>query len=114
VKFAASKKRLQVAIDAYRAKAGDDLDQHGHKVLDRFAADERAADAFAKFNVDDAAAASILTACIEGDLLRRTFPDRISAEQAMLARLEQLDKAIADLRTFVAELSQGPSDTVSG
>ena len=110
---AKAKDCLQVAIDDYYAKAGDSLDQQGHKVLDRLASDERASDAFAKFDVDDRAAASILTACIEGDLLVRTFPDRINAERATLARLEQLEKAVGDLREFVAELNQGPPDRLA-
>jgi hypothetical protein len=42
----AAKDRLHAAIDAYRAKEGDGLDQHGKDVLNRLAADGRAADAF--------------------------------------------------------------------
>jgi hypothetical protein len=43
--MSAAKDRLQVAIDAYRAKQGDGLDQHAKDVLNRLAADGRAADA---------------------------------------------------------------------
>jgi hypothetical protein len=44
--MSAAKDRLQVALDAYRAKEGDGLDQHTKDVLKRLAADWRAAGAF--------------------------------------------------------------------
>jgi hypothetical protein len=106
--------RLHAAIAAYRAAAGDTLDKHGCAVLDRLACDDRASGAFDKFGADDRAAAGILSGCIEADLLVRTFNDRLDTERAALDRLAALDKAVDDLRTFIAELEVGPKDRLSG
>jgi hypothetical protein len=114
--IATSKGHLRVAINAYRAAAGDGLDEDGRKVLDRLVTGERAAEAaeaFAKFEADDRAARMILKACIEADLLIRSFPDRLNTEQKSLSRLEQLDKSVADLSVFVSELNQNPPDRLA-
>ena len=102
--------RLQIAIVAYRDAAADTLDEHGSAVLDRLAADDRASGAFDKFGADSRAAAGILSGCIEADLLVRTFNDRLETERAALDRLAALDKAVDDLRAFIAELEVGPKD----
>jgi hypothetical protein len=116
--IATSKGHLRVAINAYRAAAGDGLDEDGRKVLDRLVTGERAAEAaeaFAKFEADDRAARMILKARIEADLLIRSFPDRLNTEQKSLSRsrLEQLDKSVADLSVFVSELNQNPPDRLA-
>lgn len=103
----------------YRAAAGDHLDPEAVAVLDRLAADRRAVCAFVKFNVDGHAAAKILTACVEADLLVRTFNDRNEIEGTMLGehgkggRLEKLGKAVADLRSFADEIDCEPADRLS-
>jgi hypothetical protein len=110
------KDRLRAAIDAHRVSAGDSLDEDERKVLDRLATGKRAAEAaetFAKFEADDRAAHMILKACIEADLLIRSFPDRLNVEMESLSRLEQLDKSVADLSAFVSELNQNPPDRLA-
>jgi len=88
-------------------------------VLDRLESDDRAADAFAKLNIDALTAAKILLACIEADELARTFPDRIDLEHCMLGkngkkgRLDKLEKAVADLRGFLGEINAKPGDRLS-
>jgi len=48
--------RLQDALAAYRAAAGDRLDPEAAAVLDRLAGDERAAAAFAELDLNEAGA----------------------------------------------------------
>lgn len=105
--------RLQIAIVAYCDAAGDTLDEHGRAVLKRLAADDRASGAFDKFGADGCVATGILSGCIEADLLVRTFNDRLETERAALDRLAALDKAVDDLRAFIAELEAGPKDRLS-
>jgi hypothetical protein len=112
----AAKDRLRAAIAAYRASAGGSLDENEQKVLDRLAPGKHAAEAaevFAKFEADDRAARMILKACVEADLLNRSFLDRLNAEKESLSRLEQLDKSVADLSAFVSELNQHPPDQLA-
>lgn len=115
----AKSSHLKDALAAYRAAAGNHLNREEVEVLDRLAADSRAACAFAKFNVDGRAAGKILTVCIEADLLARTFNDRIKFEGKMLGenrkggRLDKLDKAVADLRSFINELDCEPVDRLA-
>lgn len=115
----AKSSHLKDALAAYRAAAGDHLNRDETAVLDRLAADNRAACAFAEFNVDGRTAAKILTVCIEADLLVRTFNAQIVIEGKMLGenrklgRLDKLDKAVDDLRSFINELDCEPADRLS-
>ena len=108
--------QLKDALAAYRAAAGNHLNREEAAVLDRLAADSRAACAFAKINVNGHTAGKILTVCIEADLLARTFNSRIRSEGKMLGenrkggRLDRLDKAVNDLRSFIDDLDCEPAD----
>jgi hypothetical protein len=110
---------LKKALTAYRALQGDRLDPQAIAVLDRIAQDRDAATAFAKLKVNDRTASNILTACIEGDELARTFGKRIELEREILGgkgkkgRLKMLDKALADLRLFLRTLEKAPADRLS-
>jgi hypothetical protein len=118
-KASAKPSALKDALAAYRVAHGDHLDPKAIAVLDRLTADSEAACAFGKLNVDGRAAASILTACIEADVLARTFNDRIEIEGKMLGesgkggQLDKLDKAVADLRSFINEFDCEPADRLS-
>ena len=111
--------RLQDALAAYRAAAGDRLDPEAAAVLDRLAGDECAAEAFAELGLNEAGACKILTICIEADELRRTFDRHIRRQTTMLSghrrdgRLDRLSKAVAELRRFVNELDSQPDDRLS-
>jgi hypothetical protein len=102
--------RLKKIIAAYRGDRGDSLDRHACDLLQRLATDSDAANAFATFNVDDHSAKIILSTCIDSDLLARTFRHRIAAEQGLLARLDRLDKAVAELRGFIDHTFGPPPD----
>jgi hypothetical protein len=110
---------LKKALTAYRALHAGRLDSKAIAVLDRIGQDKDAAKAFTKLNVNDRAVSNILTACIEGDELARTFGKRIELERGMLGgkakkgRLKMLDKALADLRLFMNTLEQPPADRLS-
>jgi hypothetical protein len=101
---------LKSAIDTFRAKVGDNLDQNANDVLNRLAADGRAVKAFPTFDVDETGACNIIGACIEFDLLVKEFPKKLAAEREFLRRREGLKRSVKDLRDFVSEISRGPSD----
>jgi len=110
---------LKDALAAFRAAAGDDLDPKAAAVLDRLAVEERAAGAFAELDLNEAGAAKILTTCIQAGELSRTFKDHADLRTTMLGgggkggRLDQLGKAVAELRRFVGELDRPPDDRQS-
>jgi hypothetical protein len=112
--------RLRTAVDAYRVEQKDKLDKDELALLDRLAGSADAAKAFERLKLTDdthslwfpnqRADAAILQACIRAMKIVRSFPAFISAEQKTeqktperLKRLKRLDKAIAELRSFVAE-----------
>lgn len=103
---------LKEALTAYAERIGP-MECSERKVLDRLATDPRASTAFARFDVDAVAAEGILLACIEADRLRSTLKPRFEAERAMLAELDRLDKAVADLRIFVEDDLLGPRDRLA-
>ncbi len=100
--------RLREAVDAYRAEQKDKLDKPALALLDRLADSPDAAKLCEICEGLKSDEASFLTLCIKVEQVARTFPAHIKAEQKMLARLKRLDKAIADLREFVAEETKGP------
>ena len=115
-KVSAKANLLKDALAAYRTAAGDHLDPKEMVVLKRLETDSRAATTFAKLKLDGRTAANILTVCIEADELARTFNRRLKTEGTMLRKggqLDKLDKAVADLRSFIKELDCSPSDRLS-
>ena len=118
-KAGANSNCLKDALAAFRAAAGDDLGPKAAAVLDRLAGDDRAAGAFAELDLNEADAAGILTACIQAEELRRTFKHHTDPRTTMLGkggkdgRLDQLSKAVAQLRRFVGELDRPPGDRLS-
>lgn len=93
----AAKDRLRAAIDAYRASVGDDIGEDERKVLDRLTTGKHATEAaevFAKFEADDRAARVILKACVQADLLNRSFLDRLNTETESLSRLEYRERVL--------------------
>lgn len=98
--------KLREAIDAYR----DLFDQRALKLLTQLVGSD-AAEVFERLTLKDRSdydyvCISILTACIEAEQLTRTFPQQIRKAKGTLARMEQLDNAVAELRNFLAELAK--------
>jgi hypothetical protein len=100
----AAKDRLKEAIARYRAKAGNGLDEHGHKVLDRLAADERAADAFVAVLPNGDRWHVLLEDCIKAEERARTLKKRVRALQDEIQKAPRALKA-ADV---IADFFYGP------
>ncbi len=101
--------RLRNAIDAYRTEQKGKLDDRALKMLMRLSSSSDAAKAVGRLKLTGRVEeANFLTVCILVEQLARMFPVHILAEQKMPARLRRLDKAIAELRSFVAEQTTTP------
>ena len=114
--------RLRQAVDAYRTEQKDKLDQHARAVLDRLAGSPKAAKAFEglwkegrgpriisspRSNYSpEQKAAELVTICIEADGYARAFGLEIAKAETVLVRAERFDKAVAELRKFVAEVAE--------
>jgi hypothetical protein len=100
----AAKDRLKVAIARYRAKAGNGLDQDAQKVLDRLAADERAADAFFAVLPNGDRWGVLLSDCITADERARSHAKRIRALQDKIQKAPRALKAAV----IIADFFYGP------
>ena len=105
---------LRDAVEVYRAEQKDKLDAPALALLDRLANSHDAAEAFERLKLKDrpawrvSAQHAFLTLCIWTEQLARTYPERISVERKMPPRLKRLEKAVAELRRFVAEQTTPP------
>ncbi|PNE11387.1 MAG: hypothetical protein CR217_09255 [Beijerinckiaceae bacterium] len=104
--------RLQVAIDAYRAKEGDGLDQHAKDVLKRLAADWRAVDAFVAVLPNGDYWDVLISDCITASERARTHAMRICALRKRLQRAPNAIKAVETLRDFFGGIRSEPFDPV--
>jgi hypothetical protein len=101
--------RLREAVHVYQVEQKDKLDKWALKLFVRLADSSDAGKAFARLklkNPDEETNFLTLSVCVEQ--LARTFPAHIRAEQKMPARLKRLEKAISELRLFVAEQTTRP------
>jgi hypothetical protein len=104
---------LKDALAAHRASAGDSLDPKVAAMLDRLAASKEAAQAFETILVGDSANANrLLRACLETEELARTFKRNKSNSELIAegGRLDRLDKAVKELRSFVEETCRESTD----
>jgi hypothetical protein len=97
---AIAKDRLQAAIDAYRAKAGDSLEEHACDVLDRLEADGRAAEAFADILPNGERWEVLVHDCVMAEQQSRTHKNIIPALQERLKKAPDAIQAIKTLDDF--------------
>jgi hypothetical protein len=85
-------------------------------MLNRLAASNDAARAFETILIDNFASANrLLLACIEAELLARTFK-RNKTSRAMIAQgglFDRLDEAVRELRKFLEDTRRRPSDQLA-
>jgi hypothetical protein len=96
--------KLHEAIDAHK----NYFDQSALKSLARLANNPDAARAFERLKLNDShdiRCFFILRACVLAEQLARDFPQLIAKTKRTLARTEQLDKTVAELRGFIAEVA---------
>jgi hypothetical protein len=95
------------------------LDRHGAEVLDRLSSDERASQAFADLDLELSEARVIIVACIEAELMARTFQSRLDVEKRMLGnggkpgKLDELERSVVALRAFLDEINRERVDPLS-
>jgi hypothetical protein len=109
---AAARDRLQAAIDAHRAENGDGLDEHGHKVLDRLASDERAPDAFVAVLPNGDRWNVLLSDCITANERARSHAKRICALRKQLQKAPRATKAVETIADFFDGIRSEPFDPV--
>jgi hypothetical protein len=83
---AAAKDRLQAAVNACRAKAGDSLDERACDVLDRLEADDRSACAFADILPNGERWEVLVHDCVMAEQQSRTHKNIILALQKRLKK----------------------------
>jgi hypothetical protein len=103
-RYAASAIKLREVIDAYN----DHFDQRALESLARLSESSDAVEAFERLKFkSDGEGYLVLSEYTEGEQLFREFPQRIKKWKATLARMEQLENHLAELRKFVDQLGQG-------
>jgi hypothetical protein len=106
---------LREAVNAFRAKYSDTLDEWARGLLARLANSPNAAQAFERLKLKDhREEIEVLKTCIEAQELARTFANRIKIAKETLVYMEQLDTALAVLRKFIIHLNQKKSWPYSG
>jgi hypothetical protein len=100
---------IESAISAFSAAHVANFDKHGRRVFDRLKGDPRVRATLAAITQNDGAVGALLMACVEADLLMRTFNERVARERKTPERLNRLKQGIADLRQFLTEFSR-PTD----
>ena len=101
--------RLREAIIVYRAEQRGRLDKHAGALLDRLTAEGDAGDAFLRLKLRNAQQeANFLSLCVLVEQLARRFQTLIKDEQKALKQLIELDKCVAELRSFVREQASLP------
>jgi hypothetical protein len=105
-----AKSCLQAAINAYRAAAGNGLDEHAHKVLRRLIDDDRAADTFVSLLPDGNGWDVLLSDCITANERASTHKKRIYSLQK---RLKKTPRANAAVET-IADFFDGAHSTPAG
>jgi hypothetical protein len=108
----AAKDRMHAAIDAYRAKEGDGLHQHAKDVLNRLAADGRAADAFVAVLPNGDHWDVLISDCITASERARTHAERICALRKRLQKAPDAIKAVETIADFFGGIHSEPFDPV--
>jgi hypothetical protein len=102
--------RVKEAVGIYQAEQKDKLDSWALKMLARLSDDPGAARAFERLKLSDRKQeCTFLTVCVVVEQLARKFPAFILAEQRMPLRLNGLEKAVTNLRSFVVEQTAPPA-----
>ncbi len=105
-----SQETILAAVAAFATAHAANFDRHGKRVFDRLKEDPRGHEALAAVAGNRADKIGLLLeACIEADLLMRTFNQRVAKERQTPKRLNRLRQAIEDLRQFLVEFSR-PTD----
>ena len=110
--MSAAEDRLLVALDAYRAKVGDGLDQRTKDVLNRLAADWRAADAFVAVLPNGDNWDVLISDCITASERARTHQERICALRKRLQKAPDAIKAVETIADFFGAIHSEPFDPV--
>ena len=110
--MSAAEDRLLVALDAYRAKVGDGLDQRTKDVLNRLAADWRAADAFVAVLPNGDNWDVLISDCITASERARTHEERICALRKRLQKAPDAIKAVETIADFFGAIHSEPFDPV--
>ena len=110
--MSAAKDRMHAAIDAYRAKEGDGLHQHAKDVLNRLAADGRAADAFVAVLPNGDRWDLLISDCITASERARTHAERICALRKRLQKAPDAIKAVETIADFFSAIHSEPFDPI--
>jgi hypothetical protein len=100
---------IESAISAYSSASATNFDKYGRRVFDRLKGDPRVPETLAAITQNDIETGALLRACVEADLLMRTFNERVARERKTPERLNRFKQGIADLRKFLTEFSR-PTD----
>jgi len=106
--------RLREAVDAFRAKQNDRLDDWARGLLARLANSSNAAKAFERLKLNRREEAEVLEACIEAEELVRTFAHRLKRAKKRLVDIERIENAYGELRKFVAHVIEQNSWPYAG
>lgn len=90
-------KELGILVQQYRDKPVRLIDAHADKALKRLVKSRDAAKAFAAFDAKPNDLRKILDTCLDAECLNRTFHSETERMKEKLAKLDRLDRAIADL-----------------
>jgi hypothetical protein len=108
----AAKDRLQVAIDAYRAKQGDGLDQPAKEVLNRLVADGRAAEAFVAVLPNGNYWDVLISDCVKANERATSHAMRICALRKKLQKAPNAIKAVETIADFFGGIRSEPFDPI--
>jgi hypothetical protein len=95
-------------VAAYLAGHAEELDEAARALLDRLAEDGEAAAICERLDLVEE---DFLALCVWVEQHARTFDERIASALKEAAHLERLNNHVAELREFVAKLSQRPPDS---
>jgi hypothetical protein len=97
---------LRDAIQIYRFEQQETLEKWARELLTRLADSPNAANAFDRLRLKDRRAeARVVRACVEAQNVARTFSRRLKQQKDVLVRAKRWDRAVAELRKFVAEVA---------
>lgn len=98
---------LTDAINTYRTEHEKKLNKKALDLLSRLAKSTDASEAFRRLAPKGRRAeAGFLAACVEADNLARNFPRRVQRQKDALSGSKKWHKALAELRSFAAEMSE--------
>ena len=105
-------KKAIAADIAYAKIRRADLEKHGQRVLDRLKNNARACAAIKAIVKNPGDGADLLGACVDAEILARTFNKRVAEERRTIKQMDDLEKHIGELQGFAAKVTR-PADSMA-